>query len=74
MTNTYTAEAALHHHGIKGEGNSLTDNAREAGVIYVCLGCGSIGTVPEGTPEAHRIATRDAFEWDCCEDADTILY
>ena len=76
MSNAHNIENVLHHHGIMGEGDTLTDNAREAGIIYACLGCGSVGGVPEGTPEAARIATRECVDRDmwCCEDATQVIY
>lgn len=71
----YTLENVLHHHGIVGTGDTLTDNAREAGIIYACHGCGSIGgidpmTVSPTEVEAARRGTRDAIDFDtfeCCE-------
>lgn len=69
-------ESVLHHHGITGEGDTLTDNAREAGIIYACLGCGSVGGVPASAGEDARQTTRDSLDWDylCCEDADQVIY
>lgn len=80
--NAYTLTEALHRHGIHGTGDTLTDNAREAGIVYACLGCGSIGyvDVPDNWPTAReqaRIATREAIDWDafeCCIDADTATF
>lgn len=79
---TNTEASVLHHHGIEGEGQTLVDNAREAGLIWACLGCGSVGginpTAPLGnhpTFEAARAATRDwapEGTWECC--GDTIVY
>lgn len=78
MTNTdLTLANVLAHHGFEVVGKSddtLTDDAREAGLIYACLGCGSIGGVEAGTPEADRVRTRDAFDFECCADNTTILF
>jgi hypothetical protein len=78
--NNHTMESVLAHHGIEGEGVSLIDNAREAGFIYACLGCGSVGTInpdtiaPFPTLRAAAAATRDAIEIDCCPDSDLITF
>lgn len=81
---SYTLTNVLHHHGIMGEGDTLTDNAREAGIIYACLGCGSIGgidpmTVAPTEVEAARQGTRDCIDWDapesvCCPGSDRVLF
>lgn len=73
-TNTYTEQEVLAHHGIAGVGGTLIDNAREAGLIYACLGCGSVGGTDPAEGEAARVRTRDAVEWDCCPDSDLIIY
>lgn len=44
----------LNSHGITGTGDTLTDNARKAGLIYACLGCGSVGGIDP-----------NAVEWRC---------
>lgn len=72
--NTTTAAAVLAHHGITGEGDSLIDNAREAGIIAACLGCGTIVVGPKGSTMAERAVIRDTFDFDCCDDAETVLY
>lgn len=104
--NTRTLMQVLTHHGITSATDSedtATDNAREAGLIYACLGCGSVGGInPLDTEwecngsvvcdymldrhgrscdrahrdrvEANRIATRDAYVFDCCPDSTTVLF
>lgn len=87
MTTTKNTETAvLAHHGIVATpGQNLPDLARAAGLIYACLGCGSVGGINPDAPlgehasvEAARVATRDSigmeqFE-DCCPDDDCIIY
>jgi hypothetical protein len=83
MTTTKNTETTvLAHHGIvAGAGQNLADVARDHGVIYACLGCGSILTAPEGmTTEGYRAAnpwfSRDLqAEWaECCADEDSVIY
>lgn len=72
----YTLTDVLHHHNIAGTGDTLTDNAREAGLIWACHGCGSVAgidplTVAPGEVEVARVGTRDAIDFDafdCCPD------
>jgi len=78
----YTLTDVLHHHGIPGTGDTLTDNAREAGLIWACHGCGSVAginplTVAPGEVEVARKGTRDAIDFDvfeCCEGADLTVF
>lgn len=91
MTNTEnTTASVLAHHGIDVVGKtdeSIVDDARAAGLIYACLGCGSVGGIDPDAPlgdypnvEAARAATKGAIlavddeAFDCCPDADTILF
>ena len=89
MTTTKNTETTvLAHHGIVAAGGqNLIDAAREAGIIYACLGCGTVGGIdatadpfPSMSVEAARVATKEAilaadlYAFDCCPDADTILY
>lgn len=73
----FTVENVLHSHGIKGTGDTLTDNARADGIIRACLQCGSVVGIPAGLPESHRVATRDSIAWEdapCCEDGDEVMF
>lgn len=78
----YTLTNVLHYHGVTGTGDTLTDNAREAGIIWACLGCGSIAginplTVAPCDVEPARRGTRDAIDFDafeCCEGEDMIVF
>lgn len=80
MTTTKNTETTvLAHHGIVAAGGqNLTDEARAAGLIYACLGCGSVGGTDPSDGEAARVSTRDAIDpdsfGDCCPDDDTIIY
>lgn len=79
MTTTKHTEASvLAHHGIAPlvgiSDDQRTDAARAAGLIYACLGCGTVGGINPEDGEAARIRTRDAFDFECCADDDTILY
>jgi uncharacterized metal-binding protein len=93
MTTTQNTETTvLAHHGIvAAQGENIIDVAREAGLIYACLGCGSVGGIaPLGnshylastwaSQEQNRADSRDAIldedehAFDCCSDADTIIY
>jgi hypothetical protein len=81
MTNTEAS--ILAHHGIASlsmTDDQRTDAARAAGLVSLCLGCGTVqGINPAdlaGHPDAEtaRRATRDHVDTDCCPDADTIVY
>lgn len=86
MTTTQNTEASvLAHHGITAaDGQNLIDLAREAGIIHLCLGCGTVAGIdvsadpfPSMSVEDARVATKEAIDWDefdCCPDADTIIY
>lgn len=86
MTNTqHTEESVLAHHGIRvgGTVTNLIDAARDAGLIYACLGCGSVGGIdvtadpfPAISVEMARVNTREAMDPDyfCCPDANQIVY
>lgn len=83
MTTTKNATEAsvLAHHGIVAAvGQTLSDAALDAGLIYACLGCGSVGGTDPADGDLARMRTRDAilaadpYAFDCCEDADTIIY
>lgn len=73
-----STENVLHHHGIIGTGDTLTDNAREAGVILICHGCGTVtGIDMSVSDESARIATRDSLDlddWNCCEDENVTVF
>lgn len=79
----YTEAEALAFHGIHAGGQyALVDNARAAGLIYVCLECASVGGIDPEAPlgnhasfEAARQATRDHAPegtWECC--GETVVY
>ena len=83
MTTTKNTETTvLAHHGIVAAGGqNLADAARDAGLLWACLGCGSVaGAEPGLTTEAYYAASdpgaRDLVrEWaECCPDADSIVY
>ena len=77
MPNQYTERQALAHHGIGHNAttdDALTDSARAAGVVSVCLGCGTIVCEPTGTSEAARARFARAYDFSCCDDSDDILY
>ena len=81
MTSTTNATlvSTLAHHGIclpSDSDDTATDNAREAGLIYACLGCGTVGGIDPTQGEAARVATRDALDHDelCCEDASQVVF
>lgn len=78
-----TEAVVLANHGITGD--NLTDAARAAGLIYACLGCGTVGGIDVDAPlgdyvtvEDARMGTRNALlSWDaldCCNDATTVVY
>ena len=77
--NTFTMHEALNHHGIGTPDMSedtLTDTARQAGVVSVCLGCGSIvgmGSDWEGEEETRK-AYAERYDFSCCADSDDILF
>lgn len=57
--------------------DAQVDAAREAGLIYACLGCGTVGGITPGDGEDARRATREHLGLDaleCCPDADTIVF
>lgn len=70
---THTMESVLMHHGITGRdgGVPTADDARDAYVMHACLGCGSITTAPDALSAA---AWRELLVFDCCPDADDILF
>lgn len=71
--NNETMESVLIHHGIL----PTVDDAREAGLIYACLGCGTVAGINPADGEAGRIATKNEINWDefdCCPEFDTILF
>lgn len=88
--NTYTETEALTQHLPRGDYTPTADHARACGVVSICLGCGTAVAVytKDEQPypdehvsfEAYRAAYRDQllsenpFYFDCCPDADTVLY
>lgn len=78
MTNTENLRTVLAHHievvGISE--NAVNDSARDAGLVWACLGCGSVGGINPADGEAARIRTRDQFGdtsyWECC--GDTVIF
>ena len=76
-TKNESLSAVLAHHGVVGiSDDNLTDNAREAGLIYACLSCGTVGGISAADGEAARVRTRDQFGdtsvWECC--GDTVIF
>lgn len=84
---TYTEiEVIAHHHPEVGgiSGDTLTDFAREQGLIYACLDCGTVGGISTDLGYAHALGydsverarshTRDNLDVDnlCCDHV--ILY
>lgn len=75
----YTHSEVLAHHGIKvldPTEDNLTDAAREKGLIFACLECGSVAGINVDAPlgdypsvEAARAGTRDSLDLDtlCCD-------
>lgn len=88
MTNTdMNLNDVLAHHGYDVLGKSedaVTDDMRAAGLIYACLGCGSVGGIDPANLGGHpdvetaRRATRDHIDpdafGDCCPDNTTIIF
>ncbi len=79
MTSTTSLVSVLAHHCITlptSTPDTATDDAREAGLIYACLGCGSVGGIDPTEGEAARVATRDALDHDmlCCEDETQVVF
>lgn len=82
MTTTKHTEASvLAHHGIAPlvgiSDDKRTDLARSAGLIFACLGCGSVGGInPEGGETARQLTRDYAPEgsWECCVDDVTCVY
>lgn len=78
MTNTIENVLGHHYPALVGKtGDTLTDDARALGVIWACLGCGSVGGTDPAHGEAARVRTRDHINfdvWECCPDADTIVF
>lgn len=78
-TATENLSTILAHHGFDVVGKSddtLTDDARAAGLIYACTGCGTVGGILASDGEAARVRTRDNLDLDalCCEDANQIIF
>jgi hypothetical protein len=84
MSNIHTTRDVLTHHNIAPVGcsdESLTDYARDHGVLTVCLGCATVTVAPAGysTEDYHAAnpwarEVLDSGAWDCCPDANTITY
>ena len=84
MTTTKNTPATvLAHHGIVAVGqNSLEDAARDHGILWACMGCGSVTGAQPGltTEDWHAASGPDSremvAEWaeGCCPDADCILF
>lgn len=83
MTTTKNTEVSvLAHHGIvAADGQNLADVARDNGVLWACLGCGSISGAPQGMTTEDYLAANPWLtpdlrdEWaECCPDADSIVY
>lgn len=83
MTTTKNTETTvLAHHGIAAAGGqNLTDVARDHGILWACLGCGSVAGAAPGlsTEDWHAASGPDSrdlvAEWaECCPDADSIIY
>lgn len=72
--NNHTEAAVLAHHALP----ATADDAREAGLVALCLGCGTVTCVTAqpttAETEAQRAWARENLDLDCCPDADTILY
>ncbi len=80
---THTEASLLAYHGIAPltmTDDQRTDAARAAGVLSLCLGCGTVQAInpadlgPHPDTETARRATRDHTDLDCCLDADSIVY
>ena len=77
-----TLTELLTHHNVPGTGDSQIDNAREHGIMSVCLDCGSVITVCPAlmlSPmerEKVRRKNRDVYDrlgfLDCCN-TETVL-
>jgi hypothetical protein len=80
MASNYALAEVLLHHGVITDATpeaSVTDEARAAGLIHACLGCGSVAAINPADGEAARVRTRDHIDWDaydCCPDADSVLF
>lgn len=83
----HTEASVLAHHGIAPltmTDDQRTDAARAAGLIFACLGCGTVQGINPADLQGHadtesaRIATRDYLHGqdaiECCPDADSIVY
>jgi len=77
--------SVLAHHGFDVLGKSdetVIDDMRAVGMIYACLGCGSVGQMRDdqwqaagyASMEEARVATRDNYDFECCSDSETILF
>ena len=53
---------------------ALTDAAREAGLVRACLGCGTVAGVAPDASEQDRERTSSVLVWDCCDDADAVVF
>ena len=76
----HTETSVLAHHGAPSTPNPA-DGARDAGILRICLGCGTAVAAPAGlTTEDYREAYPvvgaqvNGDQWDCCPDADSITY
>lgn len=87
MTNTdlTLTEVLSNHFAVGGKTDeTIADDARALGLIFACLGCGSVGGINPDAPlgehasvEAARVATRDHInprDFECCGDNTTILF
>lgn len=84
MTNTTNANVSLPTtldataHYLAQHGHASIDDAREAGVFFLCFGCGSVKVctpAPGQTREEQRDLLIANFEGmdECCDDADNTI-
>lgn len=80
-----TENNTLIHHGVGIAGmttEQMTEAARDHGILWLCLGCGSVCAVPAGmTTTEWKDENSEWFdsdlhaEWaECCPNSNSILY
>lgn len=82
MTNTESLVSVLAHHRVcapSATEQTATDDARAMGILWACLGCGSVGCAPVGMTTEQYAASdyiRDLIhEWaECCPHAESVVF
>lgn len=82
MTNTESLVSVLAHHSVclpSDTEDQATDAARDLGLLWACLGCGSVASAPAGMTTEQYVTSdylRELIhEWaECCPHAESVVF